>query len=121
VFVSALWETMCRLDEADGSPITAGCALTHFQRWLFDSRILTADGTDWGPPLIVLARADLVSAMEPSLVAASEWRTNGATYHFVIDPVVDWASYAARQPIQAPAVPTRRGCIGGSRGSVRSS
>lgn len=30
------------------------------------------------------ARADLVAAMDPALVAASEWRIDGATYHFLI-------------------------------------
>jgi hypothetical protein len=35
-----------------------------------------------------LARADLVAAMDPKLVAASETRTDGATFHFIIrEPV----------------------------------
>ena len=33
--------------------------------------------------LLTLARADLVGAMDPALVAASEWRLDGATYHFL--------------------------------------
>jgi hypothetical protein len=31
-----------------------------------------------------LARADLVAAMDPALVAASETRTDGATFHFIV-------------------------------------
>ena len=30
------------------------------------------------------ARADLVAAMDPALVAASEWKLNGTTYHFLV-------------------------------------
>jgi hypothetical protein len=33
---------------------------------------------------LVLARADLVAAMDPGLVAASETRTDGATFHFIV-------------------------------------
>jgi hypothetical protein len=33
--------------------------------------------------LLEFARADLVAAMDPALVAASEWRLAGATYHFL--------------------------------------
>lgn len=33
---------------------------------------------------LVLARADLVAAMDPALVASSETRTDGATFHFVV-------------------------------------
>lgn len=33
---------------------------------------------------LVLARADLVAAMDPALVAASETQTDGATFHFVV-------------------------------------
>lgn len=32
------------------------------------------------------ARADLVAAMDPALVAASEWRLDGATQHFLVLP-----------------------------------
>lgn len=34
--------------------------------------------------LLNFARADLVAAMDPAMVAASEWRTSGAQYHFLI-------------------------------------
>lgn len=33
---------------------------------------------------VVLARADLVSAMDPALVEASETRTDGASFHFIV-------------------------------------
>jgi hypothetical protein len=33
---------------------------------------------------LVLARADLVAAMDPALVAASETETEGATFHFIV-------------------------------------
>lgn len=33
---------------------------------------------------LVLARADLVAAMDPALVAASETQTDGATFHFIV-------------------------------------
>jgi hypothetical protein len=33
---------------------------------------------------LVLARADLVAAMDPTLVASSETRTDGATFHFIV-------------------------------------
>jgi hypothetical protein len=33
--------------------------------------------------LLEFARADLVAAMDPELVAASEWQLDGATYHFL--------------------------------------
>jgi hypothetical protein len=41
--------------------------------------------------LLQLARADLVAAMDPAAVAASETQVDGATFHFVIDS-------AARDP-----------------------
>ena len=33
--------------------------------------------------LLQFARADLVAAMDPALVEASEWQLDGATYHFL--------------------------------------
>jgi hypothetical protein len=33
--------------------------------------------------LLKFARADLVAAMDPELVATSEWRLDGTTYHFL--------------------------------------
>lgn len=38
--------------------------------------------------LLRFARADLVAAMDPALVAASEWQLDGASYNFlVVEPV----------------------------------
>lgn len=34
--------------------------------------------------LLTFSRADLVSAMDAELVAASEWRLDGATFHFLV-------------------------------------
>lgn len=34
--------------------------------------------------LLTFARADLVAAMDPELVAASEWTLDGATFHFIV-------------------------------------
>lgn len=105
VFVSALWATMCRLDVAGGEPVTEGCTIDHFKGWLFRSRILTTDGSDNGAPLVVLARADLVAAMDPTLVATSEIRADGATFHFVLDPAIAVDLYAPRLPARAPVLP----------------
>jgi hypothetical protein len=38
--------------------------------------------------LLQFSRADLVAAMDPELVAASEWQLDGATMHFLAVPVV---------------------------------
>jgi hypothetical protein len=34
--------------------------------------------------LLTFARADLVAAMDPEMVAESEWRLDGATFHFLV-------------------------------------
>lgn len=36
--------------------------------------------------LLEFARADLVAAMDPELVAKSEWSQEGATNHFLVVP-----------------------------------
>jgi hypothetical protein len=38
--------------------------------------------------LLEFARADLVVAMAPAPVAASEWHLDGATMHFLVVPPV---------------------------------
>lgn len=48
--------------------------------------------------LVELARADLVSAMDPALVRASEWKMDGATYHFLVLP----EKYRKAAPTQPP-------------------
>lgn len=68
VFVSALWQRVGR---------KLGMSLDEFKRWLFSQHRAGA---------LQLARADLVSAMDPTLVASSEIRVPGAEFHFVVDP-----------------------------------
>lgn len=53
-----------------------------FKRWLVGAmRLVDAKGH----PLVLLARADLVGAMDRSAVAASEVIDRGASFHFVLD------------------------------------
>lgn len=68
VFVSALWRRVRR---------KLGMPLEEFKQWLFSQHRAGA---------LQLARADLVAAMDPKLVASSEIRVPGAEFHFVVDP-----------------------------------
>ena len=69
VFISAVWQALRAM------PAWASLELDELK-----ARLMAAhrDGE------LVLARADLVSAMDPALVAASEIRTNSATFHFIV-------------------------------------
>lgn len=69
VFIASVWNELRR--HATWSSLT----LAEFKQ-----RLVTAhrDGK------LVLARADLVAAMSPELVAASETRTDGASFHFIV-------------------------------------
>jgi hypothetical protein len=87
---------MHRLDAEVRSDLTSVATIEHFKAWLLRSRRVTRDGTAEGAPLVVLARADLVAAMDPAAVAASETVTDGATFHFVVDPAVARDVYAPR-------------------------
>jgi hypothetical protein len=69
VFVSALW------DELRKHPAWAALALDDFK-----ARLLAAHRAG----ALTLARADLVAAMDPALVAASEIAADGASFHFVV-------------------------------------
>jgi hypothetical protein len=69
VFVSALWEQLRR------EPRWAELALAELK-----ARLLAAHRAGE----LTLARADLVAAMDPELVAASEIAADGASFHFVI-------------------------------------
>ena len=69
VFVSAIWSA---LDMAHRRRLTADT---------FKARLLEAHRAQ----LLCLARADLVAAMSPGMVAASEIDAHGATFHFVVD------------------------------------
>jgi len=70
VFVSALWDRV-------GAEL--GMSLAEFKAWLVAQH---RAGT------LRLARADLVAAMDPKLVASSEIRIPGAEFHFVVDSEV---------------------------------
>lgn len=50
----------------------------------------------------MLCRADLVAAMDPAQVAASETVADGVVFHFAVDPAVGCEQYAPR--IRAPKV-----------------
>lgn len=69
VFIASVWEGMRR------RPAYAGLALEAFKGQLLRAH---RDGE------LVLARADLVAAMDPGLVAASETTADGASFHFVV-------------------------------------
>lgn len=68
VFVSAIWRTLDRRAQ--------DLSLDGFKRWLLDAN---RSGQ------LKLARADLVGTMDAKLVADSEIRDQGATFHFVLD------------------------------------
>ena len=98
---------------------TDGATIEHFKAWLVRSRLLTCDGTEDAARLIVLCRADLVAAMNPALVAASETVTDGAVFHFVVDPAIAREDYAPRIRSPKAGVPGpttgRVGKVGASR------
>jgi len=70
VFVSAIWRSL----ERDRR--LSDLSLDRFKRWL-----VSANRDGW----LVLARADLIGAMDPRQVAESEIEDRGATFHFVLD------------------------------------
>lgn len=69
VFIAALW------DELRRHPRWAALTLDDFK-----TRLVQAHRAGD----LVLARADLVAAMNPELVAASETTTDGASFHFIV-------------------------------------
>jgi len=70
VYVSAIWRTL----ERDRK--VSDLSLDHFKRWL-----VGANRDGW----LVLARADLIGAMDAKQVTESEINDRGATFHFVLD------------------------------------
>jgi hypothetical protein len=70
VYVSAIWRTIERERKV------SGLSLDHFTRWL-----VGANRDGW----LVLARADLIGAMDPKQISESEINDRGATFHFVLD------------------------------------
>ena len=113
VFIASLWAKMCDVDAQTGGTLTCGATLEHFKAWLLRSRLFTADGTENGAHLVVLCRADLVAAMDPAQVAASETVTDGAVFHFVLDPRVAREEYAPRtRSLQSTISSSARGRVG---------
>ncbi|MEO7733177.1 MAG: hypothetical protein ABIY55_19595 [Kofleriaceae bacterium] len=70
VYVSAIWRTITRDSKA------GDLSLDYFKRWLLGAN---RDGQ------LVLARADLIGAMDAKQVTESEINDRGATFHFVLD------------------------------------
>jgi DNA-binding PadR family transcriptional regulator len=70
VYVSAIWRTIER-DRKAGD-----LSLDHFKSWL-----VRANRDGW----LVLARADLIGAMDAKQINESEINDRGATFHFVLD------------------------------------
>jgi hypothetical protein len=110
VFISALWVTMLGLDAAAVSRLVG--ELGAFKRWLLGAQHLTRSDSERAP-LVVLARADLVAAMDSTLVAESETLADGASYHFVLDPVSTSDAYAPHAASRRCLV--QRGRVGSSR------
>ena len=115
VFIASLWAMMLHIEAQTRGTLTDGMFLAQFKAWLLRGLRLTRDGTERGAPLVVLARADFVAAMDPTMVAASETVTDGATFHFVLDPAVACSEYAPRTQARKPFIPTTRGRVGASR------
>jgi len=117
VFIASLWTQMLGIEAQTGGTLTDGATIEHFKAWLLRTRLLTRDGAR----LVVLCRADLVAAMDPARVAASETLTDGAAFHFVLDPTIARQEYAPRIRSQAQAtVPRRLGKKVGARAGPRS-
>jgi len=115
VFIASLWTRMITIEAQTGGALTEGATIEHFKAWLLRSRLLTCDGTEHGARLIVLCRADLVAAMDPALVAASETKTDGAVFHFALDRQVACADYAPRKATVHSATTGKVGRVGASR------
>jgi hypothetical protein len=69
VFIASVWNELRR------RPSWAALSLDEFK-----TRLLAAHRSGD----LALARADLVAAMDPELVAASETLTDGASFHFIV-------------------------------------
>jgi len=72
VYIAAIWDVA-------GDQL--GMSLPEFKRWLVEQN---RRGT------LVIARGDLVGAMNRPLLARSEIQDRGATFHFVMDPSRDF-------------------------------
>ena len=115
VFIASLWTRMLAIESQTGGTLTDGATLDHFKTWLLRSRLLTRDGSERGARLVVLCRADLVAAMDPALVATSETATDGAVFHFALDPQLAHDDYAPRRTPAPSTTTSRVGAVGASR------
>jgi hypothetical protein len=110
VFISAIWSEITKRHFHGVLGTEAG-----FRAWLLRALPMT---DETGAPLMLLARADLVSAMDPELVEASEITDRGSCFHFVIDRATDPRAYEPpRQAADAWKLPAdaKRGTVGGGR------
>ena len=114
-FIWAVWTQMVAIEARISGTLTDGATLEHFKAWLMRSRLYTSDGTEHGARLVVLRRADLVAAMDPARVAASEIIAAGAAFHFVLDPAVARDDYAPRTTTVPTTATGRVGKVGASR------
>lgn len=112
VFIAALWRAMLRVDAAAVSRL-AGDELATFKRWLVGAQRLLRSESE-RTPLVVLARADLVAAMDSALVADSETLADGASYHFLLDPATAPDAYTPRDASHQWPGPVMRGRVGSS-------
>lgn len=78
-----------------------------FKRWLVGAQRLRSESER--TPLVVLARADLVAAMDSALVADSETLADGASYHFLLDPATAPDAYTLRDASHQWPAPVMRG------------
>jgi hypothetical protein len=102
VFISDLWTAVLALDAQTGGFLTQDCDIGHFKAWLLRGLRMV---DDTGAPLVLLARADLVAAMDLATVTASEIEDLGCTFHFVLDRAADPAAYRPRPPQRPRAQP----------------
>jgi hypothetical protein len=72
VFISEIWHRVGR---------QVAPSLAAFKSWLVDQNRRGA---------LILARADLIGALDPKKVAESEIKDRNATFHFVLDPNRSW-------------------------------
>jgi hypothetical protein len=83
VFIAAIWRQL-----SGGDPRFREMTIGQFKRQLVDAN---------RDRLLDLARADMVGAMEPTEVMQSEILNRGSSFHFVLDPSVDFAGRPARR------------------------
>lgn len=83
VFIAAIWR------ELQGDSRFREMTIGQFKQQLVDANRAR---------LLDLARADMVGAMDPTEVMQSEILNLGSSFHFVVDPSVDFAGRPRRNP-----------------------